>query len=413
MLDVVAVCLTLTALLAYLNLRVLRLPPTVGIMAMALFTSVLVLALRATNLGNDLHAHVVELLRSINFTAVLMQGMLSVLLFAGALHIDLHRLRSYRLSVSLLAGLGTLTSTLLIGALMWWALPLAGVELPLMWCFAFGALISPTDPIAVIGILKAVRAPASLETVIAGESLFNDGVGVVLFTLFASIVAGSDSPSFAGAGALLLREAGGGIAFGAVLGYVAFFMLRSIDSYQEETMITLATVIGGYALANHLHISGPLAMVVAGLVVGNQGRAHAMSDTTREHVDMFWELLDSIFNAVLFMLIGLEVLVMPLSPALGVGGLIAVAVVLLARYLTVGLPVALFRHRANLPHGSWQVLTWGGLRGGISVALALALPAAPQRELIVTLTYIVVVFAIIVQGASMAALSKRWIRAET
>jgi CPA1 family monovalent cation:H+ antiporter len=409
MLDVVALVLVLTALLAYINHRFVGLPATIGVMGIALLLSGVLMVMNAFGLSG-LHGKAVHLLQSIDFSAVLMQGMLSILLFAGALHVDLSRLRTYRLQIGMLAVLGTLASTLIVGFLLWKVLPWAGLSLSLTYCMLFGALISPTDPIAVMSILKSAKAPESLEVVIAGESLFNDGVGVVLFALIAGLLGSGAAPDAGQASLLLLREAGGGIVFGLVIGYVTYRLLRSIDSYQEEVLITLAAVIGGYALATHLHISGPLAMVVAGLIVGNHGRALAMSDTTREHVDSFWELLDSILNAVLFMLIGLEMIVVGMSAMLAVAALAAIAVTLLARYLSVGLPVLLAGRRSDLPKGAWQVLTWGGLRGGISVALALSIPASSERETIVTLTYAVVVFSILVQGGSIGTLVRRWIR---
>jgi monovalent cation:H+ antiporter, CPA1 family len=406
MFDVVAICIVLTAMLAYLNHRCIGLPPTIGVMVIALLLSAALLGLDALGIG-ALRDYEEALLKSIDFSTVLMQGMLSILLFAGALHVDLAALRAYRWQIGLLAVLGTLLSTLVVGFGLYLLLPMTGVALPLAYCLVFGALISPTDPIAVMGILKSAGAPASLEIVIAGESLFNDGVGVVLFALVAGMIADGGVPSLAHGGALLLREGGGGMLFGLLLGYLSYRLLRSIDSYQEEVLITLATVLGGYALANHLHVSGPLAMVVAGLVVGNHGRALGMSDTTRMHVDMFWELLDAILNAILFVLIGLQIVVIAFSARLALAGAAVVALTVAARFFSVGLPIALLRGRAGLPGGSWQVLTWGGLRGGISVALALSLPAGPGRDVVVTLTYIVVVFSIVVQGVSIGAVIRK------
>lgn len=406
MLDVIAICLTITAILAYLNRRFVGLPPTIGVMVIALLISVCLVALDGLGLSR-LHASELALLHSIDFTDVLMQGMLSILLFAGALHVDLRQLRDYRLPIGLLAVVGTALSTVIVGAVLWCALPWCGLAMPLGYCLLFGALISPTDPIAVMGILKSAKAPASVETVMAGESLFNDGVGVVLFALIAAMIAQDSAPSAAQTGMLLLREAGGGMAFGAVLGYVTYRLLASIDSYQEEVLITLAAVLGGYSLAAHLHVSGPLAMVVTGLIIGNQGRALAMSDTTREHIDSFWELLDSILNAVLFVLLGLQIVLVPISAQLALGATIVVIATLLARYVSVGLPLALWGNRMKLPRGTWQVMTWGGLRGGISVALALSVPAGAERDLLVALTYAVVVFSILAQGGSIGALIRR------
>ena len=406
MLDIAAICLVVTALLAYLNHRFVRLPTTIGVMAIALGISLVLLGLNALGLDHGLRRYEESFLRSIDFSDVLMQGMLSFLLFAGALHVDLRALRQYRWQVAVLALVGTSASTVVVGFGMWAVLPFVGVHLPLLYCLLFGALISPTDPIAVMGILNSAGAPKNLELVIAGESLFNDGVGVVIFALLLGVLASGSTPTLAVAGELLLREAGGGIAFGLVLGYVTFRLLRSIDQYQVEVLLTLAAVMGGYALASHLHVSGPLAMVVCGLMIGNGGRALAMSDHTRRYIDMFWELLDEILNAVLFVLIGLEVLLIAFTVPILVAGVVAIVVTLAARWLTVGLPVGLASALFRLPHGSPRVLAWGGLRGGISVALALSLPVGAERELILALTYCVVVFSILVQGLTIGRVVK-------
>ena len=401
MLDIAAICIVVTALLTYANHRWARLPTTIGVMAIALLLSLAIIGLDLLGLDFGVRDYEEHFLRSIDFSDVLMQGMLSFLLFAGALHIDMAALARFRWQVAGLAVLGTLLSTLVVGYAMYFLLPMVGVHLPLLYCLLFGALISPTDPIAVMGILKSAQAPPDLELVIAGESLFNDGVGVVLFSLVLGVLASGGAPTLASAGALLLREAGGGLVLGAVLGYLAYLMLKSIDEYRVEVLLTLATVIGGYSLASHLHVSGPLAMVVAGLIVGNGGRAYAMSDTTRRYVDMFWELLDEILNAVLFVLLGMEVLVIAFSWERIAAGATAIAVTLAARALTVGLPVRAAGLRFGLPVGSSRVLVWGGLRGGISVALALSLPLGEARDLVLALTYCVVVFSILAQGLTV------------
>ncbi len=407
MFNIAASCLVITALLAYLNHRFVGMPTTIGVMAAALAISLALVGLDAVGLAFGLRQYEESLLRSIDFTDVLMQGMLSLLLFAGALHVDLSELIAYRLQVAVLAVLGTLISTVVVGVGMWWALPLTGVQLPLIYCLLFGALISPTDPIAVMGILKSAGAPKDLGLVIAGESLFNDGVGVVIFSLLLGVLTSGLTPSPRQSLELLVHEAGGGLLFGLVLGYVVFRLLRSVDNYHVEVLVTLAAVTGGYALASALHVSGPLAMVVAGLIVGNHGRALAMSDTTRRYLDMFWELIDEILNATLFVLIGMEVLLVAFSVNVLVAGAMAVAVTLAARLLTVGLPVGLLQRTFNLPRGAGKVLTWGGLRGGISVALALSLPAGPARDTVIALTYCVVAFSILVQGLSI-----RWVTRE-
>ncbi|MBQ56872.1 MULTISPECIES: sodium:proton antiporter [Pseudomonas] len=406
MLDIIAAFLCITALLAYLNRRYVGLPPTIGVMAIALVLSLLNMAL--DKLGfHALHTYEQSLLKSIDFSELLMQGMLSLLLFAGALHINLSHLRAFRWQIASLAVVGTTLSTLFIGYALWYLLALTDLDLPLVYCLVFGALISPTDPIAVQGILKSAGAPESVELVISGESLFNDGVGVVLFSLILAMIASGNTPTVLGASELLVKEAGGGALLGAVFGFVVYRMLKSIDSYHEEVLITLASVLGGYALATHLHVSGPLAMVVMGLIVGNQGRSHAMSEQTEKNVDMFWELLDEILNAVLFVIIGLEVVLIHFSNALLATGLMVIVLTLVSRLLTVGAPIALLGERFRLPKGSWSVITWGGLRGGISVALALSLPHGDARDIVVSLTYLVVVFSILVQGMTIGKLVKR------
>lgn len=407
MLNIIAVCIVITALMAYVNHRFIKLPTAIGVMAVALVFSLLLLALDRLGVASALHDAEVSLLQSIDFADVLMQGMLSFLLFAGALHIDLSALKAFRWQVGGLAVLGTLLSTLVVGYALYALLPFVGLPLPLMYCLLFGALISPTDPIAVMGILKSAKAPRELELVIAGESLFNDGVGVVVFSLLLGMLASGVAPSAGQAGELLLHEAGGGLLLGLLLGSVAFWLMRSVDNYQVEVLLTLATVVGGYALAARLHLSGPLAMVVAGLIVGNHGRALAMSDTTRRYVDMFWELIDEILNAVLFVLIGLELLLISFPRHVLLGAGVAIAVTLVARLFTVGVPVRLMPRTFNLPAGSWKVLTWGGLRGGISVALALSLPAGPERDTVLALTYCVVIFSILVQGLSIGGVTRR------
>jgi CPA1 family monovalent cation:H+ antiporter len=412
MLDIAVVILVITALLAYANQRFMKLPMTIGVMASSLVLSLLLVGLDALGWAGALRLREQELLASIDFSTVLMEGMLSLLLFAGALHVDLSRLRNYRWQVGLLAFVGTALSTVVVGVLLRWLLPLVGLDLPLIDCLLFGALISPTDPIAVIGMLKSAGAPANLEVVIAGESLFNDGVGVVIFVLLVGIATQGGTPTIGQASMLLLREAGGGLAFGALLGFGLYYLLRTVDNYKVETLLTLAAVLGGYTLANHLHASGPLAMVVTGLVIGNNGRAEAMSDVTRHHIDLFWELLDEILNAVLFVLVGLQVITLhfPVSGLYALAaGAMTIIVTLFARWVTVGVPTIAFHKAMRLPRGSAGVLTWGGLRGGISIALALAVPTGHQQQTLVALTYCVVAFSILVQGLTFGRLVKRWI----
>ena len=407
MLEISAICLVLTALLAYFNHRFIHLPITIGVMASALLLSVSIILLKLIGIDHGLHQQVEMMLRSIDFSNVLMQGMLSLLLFAGALHVDLSELKSYRWQVGGLSIFSTLFSTFIVGLGAWYALPWFGIELPLIYCLLFGALISPTDPIAVMGILKTAGVPKNLELVISGESLFNDGVGVAIFSLLIGVFTMGATPSLEQGVTLLLREAGGGLLYGLVLGYITFRFLRSVDNYQVEVMLTLAAVMGGYMLANKLHVSGPLAMVVAGLVVGNHGREFAMSDTTRLYVDMFWEMIDDILNAVLFVLIGMEVMIVSFSLNLALAAVLMIVLTLAARALTVAVPVVAFQGFFRLPKGAATVLTWGGLRGGISVALALSLPPGPQRDIVLALTYCIVVASILVQGLTIGKLAHR------
>lgn len=412
MFDVIAVCLVLSALLAYVNYRFLHLPTTIGVMMMALGISLAGIVLDAFDIASGLRHAGGELLHSIDFSQLLLQGFLSLQLFAGAMHVDLRLLRQYRWQVASAAVLGTLASTLIVGFCAWLLLPLVGAPLPLLWCLLFGALISPTDPVAVIGILRGAHASADLEVIVVGESLFNDGIGITLFTLMLTAAVRATLPSLETAALTFLREAVGGFALGGLLGAFAFLVLRSVDQYEVEVLVTLAVSSGGYALADHLGVSGPLAMVVAGIVTGNQGRSRAMSEITWRYVDTFWELIDGVLNVVLFMLIGMEILSIRFTPALLFAGGGAVGVTLLARAVTVALPAAVANCFGWVPKGLWQMLTWGGLRGGISVALALSLPHGSERHLVVAMTYCVVIFSVLVQGSTVGVLTRHLVKKE-
>lgn len=405
MLNLAALFITITAVCMWFNHRVLRLPPTIGVMAIGLVLSLGVIGLDHFAVTTVVADTAEDWLGRINFNSLLMDGMLSFLLFAGALHVDLSRLKAYRRSIGLLATLGVLISTLVIGSAAWWLFQWAGIEVPYLYCLVFGALISPTDPIAVLGIMRSAGAPADMEIRIVGESLFNDGVAVVLFTaLLSAASAGSGEVELGHMGLLFLEEAGGGILLGLALGALVYQLMRSIDQYQVEVMLSLALVLGGYALASALHVSGPIAMVVAGLIIGNMARDGAMSDNTRRYLDGFWELVDEILNAVLFVLIGLELVLMPITlTSIGIA-LVLVAVILLSRLALIGLPLSLLRRWYIFRPGTTRVLTWGGLRGGISVALALAIPEGDFREPLVVTTYIIVLFSILVQGLSIGKL---------
>jgi len=403
--QIIAVLITLAAIFSYLNHRYLRMPTTIGIMLIALGMSLVLVV--AHRLGAPIDARAHELLSAIDFNRTLFQGMLAFLLFAGALHVELEGLLEDRWVVGLLATAGVLISTLVVGALLWIVLRLAGAGLPAIYCLLFGALISPTDPIAVLGILKAVGVPKSLETKITGESLFNDGVGVVVFLLVLDIATSGRGVSARDVGLLFVQEAAGGGMFGLVAGALAYWMLKSVDNYKVEVLITLALVMGTYALAGAFHLSGPIAVVVAGLLTGNQGRQFAMSKVTRERLDTFWELIDEILNAVLFVLLGLEALVLVFTPAYLITGIVAIPIVLAARLISVSIPVKLLGWHRQFHPGVLRVLTWAGLRGGISVALALSLPRGPEREVLVAVTYVVVLFSIVVQGLTVGWVIRR------
>ena len=402
-LDAAAVLITLSAVFSYLNYRYVRLPSAIGLMLIALCLSLILLGLGKLGMG-DIEQRAESFIRSIDFNRTLMHGMLSFLLFAGALHVNLRDLAAQKWIVGSLATFGTVASTFVVGTLFFFVTRALGFEIGFSYCLLFGALISPTDPIAVLGILKSAGAPKSLEIKITGESLFNDGIGVVVFIVLLGLVTGGQEPSLGHIALLFAEEALGGIVFGLILGGIAYWMLSRVDNYSVEVLITLAVVMGGYSLAVAIHTSGPIAMVVAGLVIGNHGRRLAMSERTREHLDLFWELVDEILNTVLFVLIGLELLVLDLSGKALAVGLIAIPVVLLARFLCVGAPVKLLEFRRTFTPGAVRVLTWGGLRGGISVALALSIPAGPERDLILTVTYTVVVFSILIQGLTIGPL---------
>lgn len=404
MLELAAIFVSFTALFAYLNYRFVGLPPTIGVMAIALACSLLLHGLSLAGMPG-LEERVEDVMSRVDFNRLLMDGMLSFILFAGALHVDLGELRQRRWAIGLLATIGVIISTLTIGLASRWILQAFEMDLSLIYCLVFGALIAPTDPIAVLGIMRSAGAPKSLEITIVGESLFNDGVAVVVFTVLVGVLQADKVPGFGEALWLFAEEAGGGILFGGILGGLVFWMLKSIDEYQVEVLLTLALVIGGYALATHLQLSGPITMVIAGLIIGNHGRAMAMSDKTRRNLDTFWTLIDESLNAVLFVLIGLELILRPFDWLYLFIALCLMLTILAVRFMTVAPPLLLVRFwREEMPKGSAQVLTWGGLRGGISVALALSLPAGDERNLVLNLTYLIVLFSILIQGLTIGRL---------
>ncbi len=373
-------------------------------MAITLLASLVLVGAGALGFGIQQSAE--EFLGGIDFGETLMKGMLSFLLFAGALNINVNDLGEQRTIIGLLATAGVVISTVIIGSCLYFMLGIMDVALPYIYCLVFGALISPTDPIAVLSILKTTKAPKSLATKIAGESLFNDGVGVVVFTVLLGIAVGGGSFAVSSVALLFLREAIGGVVFGLVVGWLAYRLLRSVDNYTVEILITLALVSGGYALASAIHTSGPIAIVVAGLLIGNRGRRLAMSEATCERLDAFWELIDEILNAVLFAWIGMEILVLSFTWEYLLLGVLTIPVALAARFLNVWSAVSALKLRRPFSHNATLIMTWGGLRGGISIALALSLAASPSRDLILAITYVVVIFSILVQGLTIKRLVK-------
>ncbi len=334
--------------------------------------------------------------------------MLSFLLFAGALHVDLNRLSEMKWIIASLATIGVLLSTLIVASLVWSVALLLDLPLSFIHCLLFGALISPTDPVAVISTLKTLGVPATLETKVAGESLFNDGVGVVLFLVIFNVAYSSEPMQAIEVAELFITETIGGALFGLLAGYITYRMLRRVDNYQVEIILSLALVMGGYAFAEAWHLSAPIAIVVAGLLIGNHGRQFAMSEQTREHLDAFWELVDEILNAILFVLLGLEILlIIPLSANALLLAITAIPIVLLSRFVSVSIPISILRSNYQFSPGVIKILTWGGLRGGISVALALSLPADEVRSYLLPMTYAVVVFAMLVQGLTLGRVVRK------
>jgi CPA1 family monovalent cation:H+ antiporter len=408
-----AAILTLSAVFGYINYRWLKFPHTIGLVVIALLASVGTIAIDLILPGLNLKATAAAMLGRIDLTSTLMHGMLSLLLFAGAMHVNLDILAERKWPIGSMATAGVLISTFIVGSGTWAILDLLGIPLPFAWCLVFGALISPTDPVAVLGILKTVKVPESLEAKIAGESLFNDGVGVVVFTILVAIAIGSGNGHATGAAdiaILFARETAGGALIGLVFGYAAYRAMRSIDEHNLEVLITLALVFLITAVAQAVHASAPIAAVVAGLLIGNHGTRFAMSEKTTLHVQTFWSLIDEILNSVLFLIIGFEVLALAFSGQTLLAAVMAIPLVLAARFVSVAIPIGLLRLRERFTAGTVRVLTWGGLRGGISVALALSLPPGPSKEAILVITYGVVIFSIVAQGLTIGRVVKKVVR---
>tara|TARA_B100000530_G_scaffold336870_1_gene293168 strand:+ start:3574 stop:4827 length:1254 start_codon:yes stop_codon:yes gene_type:complete len=413
LLNLAAILLTLAAIFGYINHRWLKMPHTIGLVVIALFVSfgVIIIDLTAPSLG--FQNFVSNTISSVNYPKVVMMGMLSFLLFSGALHTNLEQLNQKKIAIGTMATIGVLTSTLLIGYTTYYVCILLGLSIPLSYCFVFGALISPTDPIAVLSILKNSKIPESLKAKISGESLFNDGVGIVIFTIMVAVAFGNDNIntlSIGGITKLFLLEALGGVLLGLATGIVAYLAIKSIDEHNLEVLITLALVTITYSVATAIHISGPIAVVVSGLLIGNQGKNFAMSKTTRDHLFKFWSLTDEVLNSILFLLIGLQVITITFNSSISLAMVAAIPIALVARFLSVAIPIKCLSNLKEFTKGAIPILTWGGLRGGISVALALSLPSVQGKELILAMTYGIVIFSIIVQGLTMSSIIKRFIK---
>lgn len=411
MLSLVAFFLFLATCLAVMNHLFFKLPASIGLMVTSLVGSLLLVLIGVVGYAAPVD-FAIGLVGQVDLESLIMDGMLSFLLFAAALHVDFSALVKQRGVILALASVGVVVTTFTIGFALHYGLALVGIELGLLYCLIFGALISPTDPIAVIGILKQANAPKSLELKIAGESLFNDGTAVVLSSVLIAMAATQQEVSLGSVSGLFAKEVLGGIGLGLLLGYVAVFFMHKVDDYKIDVMLTLSLVMGGYWLCQSLHVSGPLAMVVAGLLIGNKSQYKNPTDTDIKYLDHFWEMIDELLNAVLFVFIGLEVLIVynqglsALSDGL-VMGLVAVPVVLLARFASISAIVHSFKPFRDFSNGAISIMTWGGLRGGISIALCLSLPESPERSLLLVATYLVVVFSILVQGLTIGPLVKR------
>ena len=414
--EIGAFLVGLSAIFGYLNHRYLRLPHTIGLVMIALAASLVIILIEVLSPASRVMEIVTDVLTQIDFHETVMHGMLSFLLFAGALHVDFTVFRSRARAIALMATLGILISTFLIGWMTWLLLNAFDIEMPFIWALVFGALISPTDPVAVLGLFKTVDVPETLEAKMAGESLFNDGVGVVVFTVVVAVAVGDNSSGSEVdalfAAKLFFTEAVGGAILGLLAGYTGYRAMHHIDEHNLEVLITLALVMVTYAAAIRLHMSGPIAMVVAGLLIGNKAMKYAVSEKTRDYIRKFWSLIDEILNSVLFLLIGLEVLVIAkLVDHVGVA-LLAIPVTLAVRWISVFVPISILSHRTSFTKGAVPILTWGGLRGGIAVALALSLPANEYKPTILTITYAVVLFSIIVQGLTIKPLVERIVAKE-
>jgi CPA1 family monovalent cation:H+ antiporter len=408
LLDLAAILLTLSAVFGWFNHEYVPLPHTIGLLVMSVMTSGILIVVDMLSPSRHLLESLTSAMSQIDFSSIVMDGMLAFLLFAGALHVSLEEMKSRALPVLLLAALGTVISTAIVGLAMWFLLELLGQPISLAWALAFGALISPTDPVAVLSTLKNIKVAPSLEVEMQGESLFNDGVGIVLFTILVRFaVGGGGETTAASIAELVLYEAGGGLLLGVVTGYIAYSAMRRIDDYIVEVLITLALATGTYAAAQHLQMSGPLSVVTAGLLIGDRGPRYAMSNRTQTYVFGLWTLIDEILNSILFLLIGLEVLIIRTQSFSMLAVAATIPIVLLARLCAVSAPLLLFAWTDMMSAKNIPFLTWAGIRGGISIALALSLPDNPTKDLILAATYATVLFSIIVQGSTLGLVARR------
>ena len=402
-----SVLIVLASLFAYINLTFVKLPSSIGIMLIAIIVS-LIIRITGNLIFPDITDKLLRLVSEFNFTEVLMGAMLNFLLFAGAIHVHLSCLREQRMPIVTFSTISVVISTFVVGGILFYLAPIFKLELPFIYCLLFGALISPTDPIAVLGILRKAKVPKSLETKIAGESLFNDGVAVVLFAVILQLTR-AESPefSFGQVSWLLIKEAAGGLLLGLLLGFTASKAMQRIDDYIVSVLMTLSIVMGGYLIAQAFHISGPLTMVAAGLIIGNYGKKTAMSEVTQDYLNKFWELIDEILNAILFLFIGFELLLIPDIIGHWALGVVAIFVVLFARFLSIWIPALIVPFKNRFTRGTLAVLVWGGLRGGVSIALVLSMPPGPSKDLLLEITYFVVVFSIMCQGLTVGKLARK------
>ncbi|HEY8689777.1 MAG TPA: sodium:proton antiporter [Chitinophagaceae bacterium] len=395
-----SIIITLAAAFAYINVRLLKLPLSILFISMGAIISLVLIT--AGHLFPSSTQFIKQELASIDFSEFLLGILLSFLLFAGSLRLSLKQMKASAKSITVFATIGVLISTFLIGTAAYYLLHLFNLDVPYINCLLFGALISPTDPVAVLSILKEAKISDSIKIKIEGESLFNDGIGIVVFVTILQVAGnGIENLHFSSVAILFLREAVGGIIAGFIIGYIGYRLVRSIDHFQTEILITLAMVMGGYSLCHFLHVSGPLAMVVAGLITGNKSMDGAMSDITRDYTEKFWEITDEILNTILFILIGLQLVIISFQFNLLAIGLITAILLIIVRYISLFLPAFSFFFKKDMKDKTLEIMTWGGLRGGISIALALSLPQSMYKEIFVPVTFVIVLFSIVVQGLSM------------